>query len=256
VRRGLIAGGDPEVGALVTTSCASLLVVTITAFTLGDGIDVRGCLPFFAIGMLVPGASQILFIQAVRRAGAARATVVIGVTPLASVAIAHVFLDEHVGALTVAGTSLIVLGGVALASERARPAQFRLLGGAFALVCVAAFAVRDNLVRAVAGDTPVFQAIAASLLGAATAKFVEAKKPAFLQAFFARSPQIEGVPETVIAQLVEHLSLAGDLSDIERIAARIHALGVAGLDEVALRLHDEPHEGLRLIGEHLLPALR
>ena len=59
----------------------------------------------------------------------------------------------------------------------------------------------------------------------------------------------------MLAQLVEHLSLAGDLADIERIAGRIHALGAAGLDEVALRLHDEPQEGLRLIGEYLMPAL-
>ena len=64
------------------------------------------------------------------------------------------------------------------------------------------------------------------------------------------------MPEAVIAQLVEHLALAGDVTDIERIAGQIHALGAAGLDEVALRLHDAPQEGLRLIGEHLLPALR
>ncbi len=44
-------------------------------------------------------------------------------------------------------------------------------------------------------------------------------------------------------------------ANIDRIAAHIHALGAAGLDEVALRLHDEPEEGLRLIGERLLPAL-
>jgi hypothetical protein len=92
-------------------------------------------------------------------------------------------------------------------------------------------------------------------LGAETAKFVEQMKPAFLKAFFARSARIEGVPEAVIGQLVEHLTLAGDLSDIERIAGQIHALGAAGLDEVSLRLHDEPQEGLRLIGEHLMPAL-
>jgi 5,10-methylenetetrahydromethanopterin reductase len=92
-------------------------------------------------------------------------------------------------------------------------------------------------------------------LGAETAKFVEEKKPAFLKAFFTRSPQVEGVPEPVMEQLVRHLTLAGDLTEIERIAADIHALGEAGLDEVALRLHDEPEEGLRLIGEHLLPAL-
>lgn len=95
-----------------------------------------------------------------------------------------------------------------------------------------------------------------TFLDPATVAMVVEKKPAFLKAFFARSAQIEGVPETVIEQLVEHLTLCGDEADIERIAGKIRALGEAGLDEVALRLHDEPEEGLRLIGERLIPALR
>ncbi len=92
-------------------------------------------------------------------------------------------------------------------------------------------------------------------LGADQAQFIAASKSAFLNAFLAKSSQIEGVPEPLIEQLVDHLTLSGDLSDIERIAGQIHALGAAGLDEVALRLHDDPQEGLQLIGEHLLPAL-
>ena len=89
-----------------------------------------------------------------------------------------------------------------------------------------------------------------------TAAFVESRKPAFLQAFLTRSATIEGVPEDVIDALVEHLTLTGDPGDIGAIAARIRALAAAGLDEIALRLHDEPAEALQIIGEHLLPALR
>jgi 5,10-methylenetetrahydromethanopterin reductase len=89
-----------------------------------------------------------------------------------------------------------------------------------------------------------------------TAALVEASKPAFLKAFLEKSPHIEGVPEAVVDQLVEHMTLTGDESDIERIARHLRALGSAGLDEVALRLHGEPEEGLRIIGERLLPALR
>lgn len=87
------------------------------------------------------------------------------------------------------------------------------------------------------------------------AALVEAMRPRFLHAFLARSPVIEGVPEPIIAKLIEHMTLAGDLRAIERIAAHLHRLREAGLDEVSLRLHDEPEEGLRLIGEHLLPEL-
>ena len=92
-------------------------------------------------------------------------------------------------------------------------------------------------------------------LDPADAAMVEEKRPAFLQAFLQRSPRIEGVPEPVIGKLVENMTLTGDLRDIDRIAAHLKALEAAGLDEVALRLHDDPEEGLRLIGERLLPAL-
>ena len=92
-------------------------------------------------------------------------------------------------------------------------------------------------------------------LDPADAAMVEEKRPAFLQAFLERSPKIEGVPEPVIEKLVEHMTLTGGPGDIERIARQMKALEAAGLDEVALRLHDEPEEGLRIIGEHLLPAL-
>jgi 5,10-methylenetetrahydromethanopterin reductase len=82
------------------------------------------------------------------------------------------------------------------------------------------------------------------------------RKQAFLQAFRARTDRIEGVPDAIIEALVNHLTLAGDTSDIESAADKLRALGAAGLDEVALRLHDDPEEGLRLIGEYLMPALR
>lgn len=94
-----------------------------------------------------------------------------------------------------------------------------------------------------------------TFLDGPTAAMVEASKPAFLKAFLEKSPRIEGVPESVVDSLVEHLTLTGDVSDIGRIAARLQTLGDAGMDEVALRLHGEPEDGLRIIGEHLLPAL-
>jgi alkanesulfonate monooxygenase SsuD/methylene tetrahydromethanopterin reductase-like flavin-dependent oxidoreductase (luciferase family) len=94
-----------------------------------------------------------------------------------------------------------------------------------------------------------------TFLDPVTARAVEAAKPAFLKAFFSRSPTIEGVPDAVVAQLVDHLTLTGDISDIEAIAGKINAMAAAGLDEVALRLHDDPREGLGIIGEYLLPAL-
>jgi alkanesulfonate monooxygenase SsuD/methylene tetrahydromethanopterin reductase-like flavin-dependent oxidoreductase (luciferase family) len=93
-------------------------------------------------------------------------------------------------------------------------------------------------------------------LDPAEAAMVEEKRPAFLQAFLARSARIEGVPEPVIVKLVDNMTLTGDLQDIGRIIGRLRELQAAGLDEVALRLHDDPEEALRIIGERVVPEFR
>lgn len=95
-----------------------------------------------------------------------------------------------------------------------------------------------------------------TFLDAQSAALVAERRPAFLKAFLERSATIDGVPAAVVDELVAHLTLTGGIEDIGRIAARLQALAQAGLDEVALRLHDDPEQGLRIIGEHLLPALR
>ncbi|MBL8201574.1 MAG: LLM class flavin-dependent oxidoreductase [Chromatiales bacterium] len=92
-------------------------------------------------------------------------------------------------------------------------------------------------------------------LDPADAAMVEEKRPAFLQAFLQRSPRIEGVPEPVIDKLVENMTLAGDPADLDRIVRHLKALEAAGLDEVALRLHDDPEEALAIIGQRLVPEV-
>lgn len=87
------------------------------------------------------------------------------------------------------------------------------------------------------------------------ARFVESKWPAFLQAFLARSANIEGVPDAIVDQLIDNLTFAGDLSNLERTVDRLRAFAAAGMDEIAFKVHDDPEEGIRLIGEHVLPAL-
>jgi len=123
----------------------------------------------FAAGALVPGASQILFIIAVRDAGPSRAAILIGTAPLMSVGIALALLGEPFRPLLAVGTALVVAGGVALGRERTRPAHFRLLGAGLALACAALFAVRDNIVRWAARGThpPPLVAVDVSLAAAA-----------------------------------------------------------------------------------------
>jgi 5,10-methylenetetrahydromethanopterin reductase len=78
----------------------------------------------------------------------------------------------------------------------------------------------------------------------------------FRKAFWTRSGQIDGVPPDLITRLIEGLSSAGDLDDLDREIARYQAFAQAGLTELCLRVHDDPMESLRIIGERVLPALQ
>jgi drug/metabolite transporter (DMT)-like permease len=161
-------GVDPEAGAL-PLMCTAVVVVGIGAAIEGGPVHVGDLWPFVLSGALVPGVSQILFIIAVRDAGPARASILIGVAPLLSVLIALTLLNEPAKWETFVGTVLVVSGGVALARERARPQHWRVLGAVAALICATLFAVRDNLVRWAARDThpPPWLAATVSLTAAA-----------------------------------------------------------------------------------------
>ena len=168
VRIALRSGAEPEAGAAVAATTAFLIAAAV-AVAAWSTVRPGQLWAFLLIGMLVPGASQILFVLAVRDAGPSRAAILIGTAPLISVLIALTLLDEPFHVALVAGTVLIVAGGAALTRERVRPHDFKRLGAALALLCAALFAVRDNVVRWVARDQhpPPLVAAATSLLGAA-----------------------------------------------------------------------------------------
>jgi drug/metabolite transporter (DMT)-like permease len=149
---------DAEVGALVTGIVALIVCGTIA---LVDGGWSGDLVPFLLAGLIAPGVSQILYVRAVRDAGASRTAVVVGVTPLISVTIAMIALGEPFSVPLMGGALLIVLGGIALAGERVRPHTFRAVGVAFALGCSVLFATRDNVVRGVADGTDVPAPLAA-----------------------------------------------------------------------------------------------
>ncbi len=169
VRSGLKRGADPEAGAIVVSGIG-LAVSTVLAVPslVTEDVRVGELWPFLLVGALAPGASQIIFIRAIRDVGPSRASILIGTAPLMSVAIALVVLDEPFRPLLVLGTALVVAGGIALARERTRPAQFRAFGALLALACAALFAVRDNVARWAARDAhpPGLVAATVSLLAA------------------------------------------------------------------------------------------
>ena len=85
-----------------------------------------------------------------------------------SVLIAIALLGEPARTELLAGTLLVVAGGVSLGRERARPKNFRALGAVLALTCAGLFAIRDNLVRWAARDAhpPALLASTTALLAA------------------------------------------------------------------------------------------
>ena len=136
VRVALRSGVAPEVGAAIA---AAVAFVISAALALASWSSVRpGQLwAFLLVGMLVPGASQILFVTSVRDAGPSRASILIGTAPLMSVLIALTLLGEPFHVALVAGTVLVVAGGAALTRERVRPHDFRAVGAVLALTCAA-----------------------------------------------------------------------------------------------------------------------
>jgi drug/metabolite transporter (DMT)-like permease len=154
IRFALRRADDPVLGALAMSTVALAVTAVIgLASSLGDSLDASDLWPFFLAGAIAPGLSQILFTRAVREAGAARTAVLMGTAPLVAVAIALVALHEPVRAPLLIGAALIVAGGIALAGERVRPADFRRLGMVFAVLATVMFATRDNLLRWLVGET-------------------------------------------------------------------------------------------------------
>src|SRR5262249_29255975 len=105
--------------------------------------------PFVLVGMLVPGLSQVLVVHAVHAAGASRAGILFGMSPLFSAVIAIVAFGEPPRWPPVRRTLLLVPGGIVLAWEGDRPAEYRALGAVLAVSVAVMFGGRDNVSRAV-----------------------------------------------------------------------------------------------------------
>jgi drug/metabolite transporter (DMT)-like permease len=165
VRLGLLRLPDVRLGAAATALVAFGVALAATPFGSGER-NLRDLALFALAGLLAPGVSQLLFTLAVRDAGAARASVIVGAAPLVTVALGLLVLDEPFELALLVGAALIVVGGTALAWERLRPESFRAVGVVWAIGCTLLFASRDTFVRWFSGETPV-----ASTAGAAATLF-------------------------------------------------------------------------------------
>jgi drug/metabolite transporter (DMT)-like permease len=168
MRRGLARVPDVDAGSAAIAAVAAVLVAA-TAIVSGVDFDVGELWPFLLLGAFVPGLAQLLVVHAVGAAGASRAGILFGMAPLFSAAIAIVAFGEPLRWPLVAGTLLVVAGGVALVWEGERPEDYRAYGAALAVTVAVTFGLRDNVARAVTEEVaadPLAQATAL-MLGAA-----------------------------------------------------------------------------------------
>jgi drug/metabolite transporter (DMT)-like permease len=167
LRVALRAGVAADLGAVVTTGTGLVVVLLAAALDPGsrDPVSARELAVFAPVGILAPGVSQLLFMAAIRDAGASRASVVVGTAPLFGATLAIIFLDEPLTVPLALGAALIVAAGALLVREPAWPQHFRLIGVAYALVATLLFSTRDVVLRWYSGEASLgsLGAAAASL---------------------------------------------------------------------------------------------
>jgi alkanesulfonate monooxygenase SsuD/methylene tetrahydromethanopterin reductase-like flavin-dependent oxidoreductase (luciferase family) len=93
-------------------------------------------------------------------------------------------------------------------------------------------------------------------LSPADCEVVMRSLPAWQKAYSEGSPVIPGVTERIVNSLVDGLTLTGNYAAVDRLIGKLRAYQDAGVDEVSLRLYDEPESSIRLVAEHIVPALR
>jgi len=87
-------------------------------------------------------------------------------------------------------------------------------------------------------------------------KIMRAHEQDFLDAFLRRSDVINNVPEYLVDKMIENISFVGGLDQIDLAVDTLQQFAAAGLTEIALRVHDDPADAIRLIGERVWPALQ
>lgn len=149
VRLGMRRQVDSELSALMPVLVAVALAVPIGLISIpftwnDDAIDLWR---FALAGLVAPGLSQLVFMPAVRYAGASRVGILIGMAPVLSASLAIALLDEPFRVVLAVATLMIVVGGVALVWDPSRPAGFRPIGLLFGALATLLFSLQAVTLR-------------------------------------------------------------------------------------------------------------
>lgn len=85
--------------------------------------------------------------------------------------------------------------------------------------------------------------------------FVAQNMPSFIKAYTTNSPVIENVPDALVERIIDELTFTGDLGDVDRMIERFQKFKAAGVNEMGLRLYDDPADSMRLIADAIGPEL-
>jgi len=94
------------------------------------------------------------------------------------------------------------------------------------------------------------------LLTKADSDFVQENKGLFWRAFASGAGTFDGAPAHIVDALIEGLSSAVDIDDIDREVERFKEYASLGLTEIAIRVHGDPVDAIKLIGECIVPAVQ
>jgi len=81
-------------------------------------------------------------------------------------------------------------------------------------------------------------------------------KQKFLIAYVKQSPVIDGVPDAVIDKLLDAFTSTGSYREVDREIERFRTMAGMGMTDIALRVHENPAQSIRFIGERVIPALK
>jgi alkanesulfonate monooxygenase SsuD/methylene tetrahydromethanopterin reductase-like flavin-dependent oxidoreductase (luciferase family) len=87
-------------------------------------------------------------------------------------------------------------------------------------------------------------------------KIVDENRANIFKAYKQKTDVIEGVPQEIVDKLVDNLTMSGDHADVDKHIETLRRYRDMGLDEVALKLHENQAAAIKVIGERVLPAFQ
>ena len=87
-------------------------------------------------------------------------------------------------------------------------------------------------------------------------KIVRDNYDEYVTAYFDPSKPVTSIPEEISNKMCDGLTSTGGLEDLATEIERFKLFEKAGLTEIAFRLHADPLDAIKLIGERVIPALK